>query len=76
MGRAARAGAQQGAEADGRPIVWGDEAGGSRLPLAVRPWAPGGQTPVLRVKLPHDPLSAMSGSTPEGRLFRQVRQDR
>ncbi len=63
-------------QADGRPIVWGDEAGCSRLPLAVRPGAPGGQTPVRRVKLPHDPLSAMSGSTPEGRLFRQGRQDR
>jgi transposase len=45
------------------------------LPLAVRTWAPRGQTPVLRVKLTHDHLSAISGITLEGRLFLQVRED-
>jgi len=40
----------------------------------VRTWAPRGQTPVLRVKLTHDHLSASSGITLEGRLFLQVRE--
>lgn len=42
--------------------------------MAVRTWAPRGQTPVLRVKLTHDHLSAISGITLDGRLFLQVRQ--
>jgi len=36
--------------------------------MAVRTWAPHGQTPVLRVPLTRDHLSAMSGITPDGRL--------
>ncbi|SRR6266516_121895 len=40
---------------------------------AVRTWAPRGQTPVLRVKLTRDHLSAISGITLDGRLFMQVR---
>jgi transposase len=41
--------------------------------MAVRTWAPQGQTPVLRVPLTHDHLSAISGITFDGRLFMQVR---
>jgi transposase len=41
--------------------------------MAVRTWAPRGQTPVLRVKLTRDHLSAISGITAQGRLFLQVR---
>ena len=41
--------------------------------MAVRTWAPRGQTPLLRVKLTRDHLSAISGITPDGRLFMQVR---
>src|SRR5579859_1495391 len=41
--------------------------------MAVRTWAPRGQTPVLRVKLTRDHLSAISGITLDGRLFMQVR---
>ncbi len=41
--------------------------------MAVRTWAPCGQTPVLRVKLTCDHLSAISGITLDGRLFMQVR---
>lgn len=51
-----------------------DEAGFYLLPLAVATWAPVGQTPVLRVPLTRDHLSAISGITPDGRLFLQVRQ--
>jgi hypothetical protein len=43
--------------------------------MAVRTWAPRGQTPVLRVKLTRDHLSAISGITSDGRLFMQVRPD-
>jgi transposase len=40
--------------------------------MAVRTYAPRGKTPILRVKLTHDHLSAMGGITPEGRLFMQT----
>ena len=51
-----------------------DEAGFYLLPMAVRTWAPVGQTPIMRVKLTRDHLSAISGVTEDGRLFLQVRQ--
>ncbi len=60
---------------EGYTIIWVDESGFYLLPLAVRTWAPRGQTPVLRVKLTHDHLSAISGITLDGRLFLQVRPD-
>jgi transposase len=41
----------------------------------VRTWARRGETPVLRVKLTHDHLSAISGITLDGRLFMQTRED-
>jgi transposase len=66
---------QKKASAEGFTIVWIDESGFSLLPLAVRTWAPRGQTPVLRVKLTHDHLSAISGMTLDGRLCMQVQQD-
>ncbi len=40
--------------------------------MAVRTSAPVGQTPVLRVPLTRDHLSAIGALTPEGRLFMQV----
>jgi transposase len=43
--------------------------------MAVRTWAPRGQTPVLRVPLTRDHLSAISGITLDGRLFLQVRKE-
>ncbi len=43
--------------------------------MAVRTWAPRGQTPILRVKLTRDHLSAISGITLDGRLFMQVRRE-
>jgi len=61
------------AEQDKATILWVDEAGFYLLPMAVRTWAPCGQTPVLQVPLTHDHLSAISGITPDGRLFMQVR---
>jgi len=50
------------AEEDKASIVWVDQAGFYLLPMAVRSWAPRGQTPVLRVKLTRDHLSAISGT--------------
>ena len=55
-------------------IVWVDEVGFYLLPMAVLTWAPRGQTPVQRVKLTRDHLSAISGITLDGRLFLQVRR--
>jgi transposase len=40
--------------------------------MAVRTYAPRGKTPVLRVKLTRDHLSAIGGITPQGRLCMQM----
>ena len=63
------------ASEEGYTIVWVDESAFSLLPYAERTWAPRGETPVLRIKLTHDHLSASSGITLDGRLAMQVRQD-
>jgi transposase len=44
------------------------------LPLAVRTWAPRGKTPILRVSVTRDHLSAIGGITLDGRLFLQVQE--
>jgi transposase len=67
--------AQKRADEEGATIVWVDEAGFSLLPLAVRTWAPKGQTPILRVPLTRDHLAVISAITLDGRLFLQVRKD-
>ena len=51
-----------------------DEAGFYLLPMIVRTYALRGQTPVLRVKLTRDHLSAIGGITPTGRLFMQMQE--
>jgi len=43
--------------------------------MAVRTYAPVGQTPVLRVPLTRDHIAAIGALTPQGRLFMQT-QDR
>src|SRR5258708_5517055 len=42
--------------------------------MAVRTYAPRGQTPALRVKLTRDHLSAIGGITSKGRLFMQMQE--
>lgn len=42
--------------------------------MAVRTYAPCGQTPVLRVKLTRDHLSAIGAITPAGQLFMQTQE--
>ena len=74
MVASAVAGARKKATEEGRTVVWVDQSGFYLLPLAVRTWAPRGQTPVLRVKLTRDHLLAISGITLDGRLFMQVRE--
>jgi transposase len=64
--------AQKKAAEEGRTIVWIDQSGFYLLPMAVRTYAPIGQTPVLRVKLTRDHLAAISAITPDGRLFMQM----
>lgn len=51
-----------------------DEAGFYLLPMIMRTYAPRGKTPVLRVKLTRDHLSAIGGITPKGRLFMQMQE--
>lgn len=53
-------------------MVWVDQSGFYLLPMAVRTYAPRGQTPVLRVPRERDHLAAISGLTPDGRLFIQM----
>jgi transposase len=44
------------------------------LPLLVRTYAPIGRTPVLRVPLIRDHLSAIGGITPQGRIYMQMQE--
>lgn len=73
MDRATLARHQKKAAEEQATIVWVDEAGFYLFPMAVRTWAPRGQTPVLHVPLTRDHLSSISGITLDGRLFLQVR---
>jgi transposase len=54
--------------------VFVDEAGFYLSPMLVRTYAPVGQTPILRVPLTRDHLSAIGGITPDGRLFMQMQE--
>ena len=60
---------------EGRTLVFIDEAGFYLLPAAVRTYAPKGETPILRVPLSWDHLSAISAITPDGRLFVMVQEE-
>jgi transposase len=51
-----------------------DESAFYLLPGVVRTFAPRGQTPVLRLPLTRDHLSAISGITQGGRLFLRVQE--
>jgi transposase len=65
--------AQKGAAQEGRTVVWVDESGFYLLPGCVRTYAPRGRTPVLRVRLTRDHLSAIGAVTPDGALLLHVR---
>jgi transposase len=51
-----------------------DESAFYLLPGHVRTYAPKGETPILRLPLTRDHLSASSGITAEGRLFLRVQE--
>jgi DDE superfamily endonuclease len=72
VARRALACSQKKAEQEKRQIVFVDESGFYLLPMAVRTYAPVGQTPILRVPLTRDHISAIGALTPEGRLFMQT----
>jgi transposase len=63
------------AGAEGRTIVFVDEAGFYLLPFVARTYAPRGQTPVLRTPLTRDHLSAISAITPAGKLVTRVQPE-
>jgi transposase len=63
------------AKAEGRTILFVDEAGFYLLPFVARTYAPCGQTPVLRAPLSYDHLSAISALTPDGRLFTHIQDE-
>jgi transposase len=64
--------AKKKAKDEDRTLVFVDESAFYLLPMAVRTYAPVGQTPILNVKLTRDHLSAIGGITPEGRIFMQT----
>lgn len=57
------------AEVEKRTSIFVNESGFYLLPIVVHIYAPRGQTPVLRVKLTRDHLSAIGGITEEGLIF-------
>ncbi len=75
MAHRALARAEKKAEAEGRTIVWVDEAGFYLLPARVRTYAPRGQTPILRVPLTRDHLSAIGALTADGRVLMHVQSE-
>lgn len=74
MENAGLAQAKKKAEQEKRKIVFVDEAGFYLLPMIVRTYAPRGQTPILRVKLTRDHLSAIGGITQTGQIFMQMQE--
>jgi hypothetical protein len=58
------------AAAEGRPLVFVDEAGLSERPHRVRTWAPRGQTPVLQLSFNGKVRSAIAGITVWNFYFR------
>ena len=54
--------------------MWVDEAGFYLLPARVHTYAPRGQTPILRVPLTRDHVSAIAALTADGRVLMQVQQ--
>jgi transposase len=62
------------AHAEGRTVIFADEAGFYPLPFVARTDAPVGQTPVLRAPLTHDHLSVISAITPDGRRFTHIQE--
>lgn len=65
---------QKKAITEQRTLVWVDESGFYLLPAVQRTYAPIGQTPILRHRLTNDHVSAISGITPDGKLYMQAQK--
>lgn len=74
MDAGALAGSEKKAIAEQRTLVWVDESGFYLLPAVARTYAPVGQTPIIRSYLTREHLLAISGITPEGKLYMQVQE--
>lgn len=61
------------ARAEGRTIVFVDEAGFYLLAAAVYTWAPRGQTPILKYPM-WEHLSVISAITPAGKLYTWIQE--
>jgi hypothetical protein len=59
---------------EGRTLVFVDESGFYLLPGVLQTYAPRGKTPIIRAPLSRDHLSAISGITPEGKLYLKVQE--
>jgi transposase len=65
-------GAKKKARDEKWTIIFVDESAFYLLPMAVRTYAPRGQTPVLKVKRTRDHLAVIGGITPQGKLLMQT----
>jgi transposase len=65
---------QKKAIEEGRTLVFVDESGFYLLPGVLQTYAPRGKTPIIRAPLSRDHLSAISGITPEGKLYLKVQE--
>jgi len=66
---------QKKAHDEDRTLVFVDESGFYLLPFVMRTYGPRGDTPLIKEFLTRDHLSAISGITPDGKLYMMV-QDR
>lgn len=69
------AGTQKKAVKEKRTVIFVDQSGLYLLPMAVRTYAPTGETPVLFETLTRDHLSVMAGVTPEGKLYQLTQEE-
>jgi len=60
---------------EGRTVIFVDQTGLYLLPMAVRTYAPVGQTPILSETLTRDHLSVMAGVSPEGKLYQLTQEE-
>lgn len=67
--------AQKKAADEERTVIFVDQTGLYLLPMAVRTYAPKGQTPVLPEVVTRDHLSVMAGVTPDGRLLQLTQEE-
>ena len=66
---------QKKARDEDRTLVFVDESGFYLLPFVMRTYGPRGDTPIIKEFLTRDHLSAISGITPDSKLYMMV-QDR